>query len=241
MNHLLARTKGQNGEFVKVMSNENDLFDLPDLSENLTYTQSYTLEDDEWYKLDGFLSLGYENDLIGTIFDSTVYNQIDQQQYSKINYFCSKQGNYFLFQKMFPRRLLRKKWFKISEAPTLETNAPIIVLNSYVDAAYDINADILYFKSIARIKSIFRGIEELYREATQDEVNDFLNHNFISLDETFTSDNVKTANRKRIAIAIDTLNQFTEDDERQIFQYIRSYCEDVPVNGNLFLSAQRII
>ncbi|MDY0387531.1 MAG: hypothetical protein RBT65_10470 [Methanolobus sp.] len=235
MNHLLARTKGQNGEFVKVMSNENDLFDLPDLSENLTYTQSYTLEDDEWYKLDGFLSLGYENDLIGTIFDSTVYNQIDQQQYSKINYFCSKQGNYFLFQKMFPRRLLRKKWFKISEAPTLETNAPIIVLNSYVDAAYDINADILYFKSIARIKSIFRGIEELYREATQDEVNDFLNHNFISLDETFTSDNVKTANRKRIAIAIDTLNQFTEDDERQIFQYIRSYCEDVPVNGESFL------
>lgn len=136
---------------------------------------------------------------------------------------------------MSSARLLNKKWFEISGAPRLEINKPIIILNSYVDAAYSINDDILYFKNIATIKSMFKGIEELYREATQAEVDDFLNHNFISLAETFTSDNVKTFNRKRIAIAIDILNQFTEDDERQIFQYIRSYCEDVPVNGEAFL------
>lgn len=235
MNHLLAKITGRNGAILKVMSDENDLFDLPDLTETITYTTSYTLEDDEWYELDNFLSRGYENDLIGRPFDSTVYNQITKRQYSKINYFCSKQSNFFLFQKMSSTRLLSKKWFEISGAPRLEINKPIIILNSYVDAAYSINDDILYFKKIPKIKSMFKGIEELYREATQDEVNDFLNHNFISLDETFTSDSVKTANRKRIAIAIDTLNQFTEDDERQIFQYIRSYCEDVPVNGETFL------
>ncbi|WP_231593736.1 hypothetical protein [Methanosarcina siciliae] len=217
------------------MSDENDLFDLPDLSDTLTYTPSYKLEDYEWYKLDNFLSRGYENDLIGTTFDSTAYNQITRQQYSKINYLCSKQGDFFLFQKMSSARLLSKKWFEISGVPRLEINKPIIILNSYADAAYSISDDILYFKNIATIKSMFKGIEELYREATQAEVNDFLNHNFISLAETFTSDKVKTSNRKRIAIAIDILSKFTEDDERQIFQYIRSYCEDVPVNGEIFL------
>jgi hypothetical protein len=235
MNHLLAKITGQNGAILKVMSDENDLFDLPDLSDTLTYTPSYKLEDYEWYKLDNFLSRGYENDLVGTTFNSTVYNQITKQQYSKINYLCSKQGDFLLFQKMSSTRLLNKRWFEISGAPRLEINKPIIILNSYIDAAYSINDDILYFKNIATIKSMFKGIEELYREATQAEVDDFLNHNFIYLAGTFTSDKVKTSNRKRIAISIDILSKFTEDDEKQIFQYIRSYCEDVPVNGEAFL------
>jgi len=235
MNHLLAKIKARNAEFLKVMSDERDLFDMPDLSDNQTYSPLYKLEDDEWYKLDNFLSLGYENSLIGSTFNSTDYNQITEQQYSKINYLCSKQGDFFLFQKMSSTRLLYKKWFYISGAPHLEINKPIIILNSFVDAVYDINGDSLYFKNIARIKSMFRGIEELYREATQDEVDTFLEQDFISLEGTFTSNNVKTANRKRIAMVIDTINQFTPDDKQQIFQYIRSYCEDVPVDGGNFL------
>jgi hypothetical protein len=235
MNYLLAKVGGRKGGFLKVMSNEEELFNMPDLSDTQIYSPSYKLEDNEWYKLADFLSLGYENDLIGTAFNSTDYNQINRQQYSAISYFCSKQGDFYLFQKMSATRLLNKKWFQISGTPTLEINKPIIVLNSYVDAVYDINTDILYFKNIATVKSMFKGIEELYREATQDEVDDFLSHNFISLDDNFTSESVKTNNRKRIAIAIDILNQFTEDDERQIFQYIRSYCKDVPVDGDTFL------
>ena len=235
MNHLLAKIKARNAEFLKVMSDERDLFDMPDLSDNQTYSPLYKLEDDEWYKLDNFLSLGYENSLIGSTFNSTDYNQITKQQYSKINYLCSKQGDFFLFQKMSSTRLLYKKWFYISSAPQLEIDKPIIILNSFVDAVYDINGDGLYFRNIARIKSMFRGIEELYREATQDEVDTFLEQDFISLEGTFTSNNVKTANRKRIAMVIDTINQFTPDDKQQIFQYIRSYCEDVPVDGDNFL------
>lgn len=235
MNHLLAKIKARNAEFLKVMSDERDLFDMPDLSDNQTYSPLYKLEDDEWYKLDNFSSLGYENSLIGSTFNSTDYNQITKQQYSKINYLCSKQGDFFLFQKMSSTRLLYKKWFYISGVPQLEIDKPIIILNSFVDAVYDINGDGLYFRNIARIKSMFRGIEELYREATQDEVDTFLEQDFISLGGTFTSNNVKTANRKRIAMVIDTINQFTPDDKQQIFQYIRSYCEDVPVDGDNFL------
>lgn len=235
MNYLLAEIKGRNAEFLKVMSVQRGVFDLPDLSDSQAYSPAYKLEDGEWFKLDNFLSLGYENNFIGSTFDSTVYNQITVRQYSKINYLCSKQGNFFLFLKMFPTQLIYKKWFRISSEPTLEIDKPIIILNSFVDAVYDINADSLYFKNIARVKSIFKGIEELYREATQAEVDAFLEQDFISLDETFTCNNVKTANRKRIAMAIDTLNQFTQEDKKQIFQYIRSYCEEVPIDDDTFL------
>lgn len=235
MNHLLAKIKGRNGGFFKVMSDERGVFDMPEFSDNKPYSPSYKLDDGEWYKLDNILSRDYENGLIENNFNSTDYNQIIKQQYSKINYLCSKQGDFFLFQKMSSTRLLHKKWFYISGAPTLEIDKPIIILDSFVDAVYDISGDSLYFKNIAKVKSMFKGIEELYREATQDEVDAFLNHDFISLKETFTSDNVKTANRKRIAMAIDILDQFTQDDEKQIFQYICSYCGDVPVNDETFL------
>ena len=235
MNHLLAKIKARDVEFLKVMSDERDIFDMPDLSDSQAYSPSYKLEDGEWYKLDNFLNRDYENSLIGITFNSTDYNQITKKQYSNINYLCSKQGEFFLFQKMSPTRLLHKKWFHISDAPTLETDKPIIILNSFVDAVYDINVDSLYFMNIARVKSMFKGIEELYREATQAEVDAFLEHDFISLEETFPSNNVRTANRKRIAMAIDILDKFTQDDKRHIFQYIRSYCEDVPVDSNGFI------
>ena len=235
MNYLLAKIRASNAEFWKVMSDERNIFDLPDLSDNQVYSPSYKLEDGEWYKLDNFLSRDYENGLIGITFNSTAYNQITKQQYSKINYLCSKQGDYYLFQKMSLTRLVHKKWFYISGAPTLEIDKPIIILNSFVDAVYDISGDNLYFKNIATIKSMFKGIEELYREATQSEVDTFLEHGFISVDGTFTSKNVKTANRKRIAMVIDTINQFTQDDKQYIFRYIKSYCEDVPIDGDTFL------
>ena len=238
MNYLLAKIKDRRSGLLKVMSIENDVFDMPDVSDNQVYSPAYKLEDGEWYKLDNFSSRGYGNDLIGSnldgeTFDSTVYNQITEQQYSKINYLCSKQGDFFLFQKMSSTRLLYKKWFYISGAPTLEIDKPIIILNSFVDAIYDINDDILYFRNIAKVKSMFKGIEELYREATQDEVDTFLEYDFISLDDTFTSNNVKPANRKRIAMAIDILDKFLylfnwgeipENDNGRLIEFMEQKC-----------------
>lgn len=75
---------------------------------------------------------------------------------------------------------------------------PIIILNNYLDAIYDIENDILYFRDLGRIKPIFKGIEELYREATQQEVTDFLSNDFLELTDEYTALKVKSANRKRI-------------------------------------------
>jgi hypothetical protein len=116
----------------------------------------------------------------------------------------------------------------------LHINKPIIVLNNYVDAVYKAAEDQLYFKDIVKVKSIFRGIEELYREATNAEVDGFLGQDFIGLVNGFSGISVKTANRKRIAQVIDTFNNFSASDRQSIFQYIHQYCADVPLSGDIF-------
>lgn len=234
MTYLMAKTKGKSGEILKVLSAKDEIFEVPDLSHFVKYSNKHILEDEEWFVLDKFKSKRYRNEFIDDSFNSTNYNQIVKNQYQKIEYFCSKQNNYFLFQKLTPVRILQKKWFKISDAPSLEIDAPIIVLNDFVDAAYELAVDKLYFKKIEAIKSMFDGIEELYREATQKEVDTFLREDFIVLKDSFDGTKVKTANRKRIAMAIDALKDFTKEDKKQIFEYIKEYCEDVPVEGNAF-------
>lgn len=235
MKFLLAKTRGRNSQLFKVMASNDDLLVIPDLSSSVDYSAEYKLEEDEWFKLENFSDLGYENVLIENPFNSTEFNQILANTYSKIDYFCFKNDHIFLFQKMSSSQLLRKKWFEISDAPTLETDKPIIVLNDFVDAVYNQTDDVLYFKDIARIKPMFRGIGELYREATQDEVDAFLEHDFISLADGYTSLHIKTANRKRIAIAMDTFNGFSDDEKQQIFEYTRIYCDDIQCIATSFV------
>jgi len=235
MNYLIAKLKGPGNNFLKVIASRNDILEVPDLSNTQSYTAGYKLEDDEWFKLDNFLSRNYQNGLIEQTFNGTSLNQITVDKYPDIKYLCSKQNNLFLFQKMSTTQLLTKKWFKVTDSPTLQTDKPIIVINEWIDAVYDKNIDTLYFKEIAKIKPMFRGIESLYRTATQTEVNNFLAQSFITLGSNYTSTDVKTANRKRVAMALDTLNSFTSSEVTQVVNYTKSYCPTVPTSGSNFV------
>jgi hypothetical protein len=145
---------------------------------------------------------------------------------------CSYQTGVYFFQKISNKQLIRKKYFTLSDEPTLYENAPIIVINDYADAIYVKNEDTLYFKNLSSITTIFRGIDILYREATQEETQEFLDNDFIELANDFSADNVKKANRKRIALAMETLQKFKPREKKQIFSYIREYCEDLQFDEN---------
>lgn len=235
MNYLLAKLKGRGNEFYKVVASRNDILDVPDLANTQNYSPEYKLEDDEWFKLDDFRARNYTNGLIENSFSGTTFNQITTDKYEDIKYLCCKQNDLYLFQKMSSNQLLSKKWFRITDAPTLQTDKPIIVINEWIDAVYDKSNDTLYFKDIVKIQQMFKGIETLYREATQVEVNTFLDKHFISLGESFTSNKVKVANRRRIAMALDTLNSFSEEQLVEIVEYTKSYCVNVPVDGETFV------
>ena len=74
----------------------------------------------------------------------------------------------------------------------------------------------------------------LYREATQEETDSFLANDFISLKDDYSGSKVKTANRKRIALAAKTLSELDEPDRKNIFKYIGDYCPGLKVSENSF-------
>lgn len=80
------------------------------------------------------------------------------------------------------------------------------------------------------LKKIFKGIEELYREATDEETTEFLNSSFINLTSGYSTLEVKTANRKRITMALETLKKFNPKEKKQIVKYISKYCKNLKTN-----------
>jgi hypothetical protein len=227
MNHLIAKTKGRHGDFFKVISDE-EIFELPDdLNNTVEYEADHNLDEDSWFAITEFSEKDYCIDFLTKRFISADYNQIAQGDYTKIDYLCSYQTGVYFFQKVSGKQLIRKKYFTLSDEPTLYEDAPIIVIDDYADAIYVRNEDTLYFKNLTSITSIFSGIDILYREATQEETQEFLNNDFIELANEFSADNVKKANRKRIVMAMATLATFTPVQRQTIFTYIREYCEDL--------------
>jgi hemerythrin-like domain-containing protein len=115
-----------------------------------------------------------------------------------------------------------------------EENSSSIFINEYADAIYSPTENNLYFRKLRDISAIFDGIDILYREATEEEVKNFLDYNFIELSEGFASDNVKTNNRKRIAMALETLRKFSDDEKRTVFEYIKDYCPELANENSKF-------
>ena len=231
MNHLLARTKGRNADFFKVISNE-EIFDLPDDLDNpIEYDSDYKLEDDEWFAIESFSGKEYYIDFLNRIFVSTEYDQIARANYGNISYLCAYQSGIYYFQKVGTRQFISKKLLSLNSL-TITENEPIIVINDYADAIYNKAEDILYFKNLLSISTIFRGIDVLYKKATQEDTEQFLEEDFIKLGDNYTAENVKKANRKRIAMAMETISHFNQQEKSTIFTYIRGYCEYLEFDEN---------
>lgn len=227
MNHLLAKKGGRNGAYVKIMS-DNNIFQLPeDLDNPHVYDNDHKLDDDEWFAITDFSNSEYSIDFINTDFNSAEYNQIANIDYANLKFLCSYQNdNFYFFQKITSSQTITRKWFKMSNEPVLSED-PIIIIKPYSDAIYDKEQDTLYFKNLTAITTIFPEIGNLYKEATDADTEDFLNNDFINLINNYDIIKVKTANRKRIAMAMDSLSKFTAVEKNQIFEYIKEYCTEL--------------
>ncbi len=231
MNNLIAKIKGRNGNFFKVISDEL-IFNLPtDLDNPIEYNTDYKLEDDEWFAIEQFSEKEYCIDFLTNRFISTEYDIIPQNQYNNINYLCSYQEDIYYFQKVNNRHYVSKKLLHLNRL-TITESEPIIVINEYADAIYIKDEDTLYFKKLTAISTIFKGIDTLYKEATQEDTENFLNNDFINLGGNYDATKVKKANRKRIAMAMETISHFSNEEKSSIFGYIREYCEDLEFDEN---------
>jgi hypothetical protein len=234
MDHLLAKVKRKITLF-NVLS-EDAIYNIPDLNDSVDYNPSTTLDEGEWYRITELSEREFNLPFLQEDFVSGEYNQIAENDYIKIDYLCSVQeeGEYYCFQKLFSGQLIKKHWLNFSNQPTIQKEKPVIILNQVPDAIYDKEEDVLYFKKLPPLKTIFRGIDTLYREATDDETQTFLDNDFITLADGFNAAAVKIPNRKRIAMVLDTLNGYSTRKKRSIFRYISQYCDDIQFENNSF-------
>lgn len=236
MNQLIAKIRDRsktNCKYRKVISGKN-VFALPEsFSDTIEYDPSSLLEDEQWYAISDFSTMPYCLDFLKDVdFDSVDYEQLELEDFEKLDYLFSYQDEVFYFQNITRSQLVKKKRLSFGESFKFESNNASIAIRETADAIYIKNEDTLCFRKLSSISSIFPGIDQLHRKATEAETTEFLDKDFITLSGGFSSMNVKIANRKRIALALDTLNNFCPEDKQAVFSYIKGYCPDLTTSAD---------
>ncbi|AFQ45262.1 hypothetical protein [Desulfosporosinus meridiei] len=237
MNHLIAklRLRGNVPKYKKLLSDVS-LYELPDdFVSYVQYSPDHNLDEDSWFGIAQFSTKAFCLDFLKTPFNSAEYDVLNTIDVDKLDFLCSYQNeNEYYFQNVTKAQLLSKKRLYLGDAFRYEENCKTIVINSIADAIYIRDQDILYFKRLPKISCIFKGMDVLYREATEVETADFLLSEFVQLDEEFSVAKVGKANRHRIAMALDTLNNFEVEQKGTVMDYIRDYCPDLEYQNNAF-------
>ncbi|AQS39793.1 hypothetical protein Sps_04710 [Shewanella psychrophila] len=234
MSMLLVKPNHKHDPLHIAISHENDIYAMPDLTDVIDYTPTHKLEINEWFKINCFLDKGFHNDFIcEERINPADYLRLDANKFAKSKYICVEEKGFKFFQKLVTSNFICKKMFDFNNASFVE-NGNYIAINKLPDAAYDIDNDTLYFKDLSRINSLFDNIDSLYRDATTEEVDTFLNSDLICPNAA-KDFNVGIPNRKKIALALEKLERFTVEDKKVINRYIKQYYPQIPHENNKFV------
>lgn len=219
--------KLQDNRYRKIASTDETIYSNKsiDTSMSMPYRPSALLDEGEWFSIDNASAQPYKIDLLTSDYSSVDFESLSRYEFGNISFIFVQIDNQLCIQKVSKSKLIAKKALVFfGESFKYNSDRLEIVINPVPDAIYDKNTDILYFKKLKSITSIFDGIDELYKEATEDEVKAFLNSDFIKLKPGYDASKVKVMNRKRIALAIKVLENLDERSKNNIFKYIKEYC-----------------
>ena len=228
MDHILAKVKSRGKKKYFKLISDKVLYEIEtiDSSTCVPYNPDHNLDEDCWFKIERFSQQPFCIDLLKEDFDSKDYDDLKKNQFNQIAYLFSVQGDDFYFQKITPSLFIKRKTLVFGEVAKVEESENRLVINRTPDAVYYKESDTLIFRYLATISSIFKGIDELYKEATFEEVRSFLDKSFIELKDTYSVNNVSKTNRKRIALAITTVKTLSTIDQTTLLKYIDDYCKE---------------
>lgn len=238
MDNICVKLKQrEKAKYRKLLSVNDSLYAPFTISADMvsTYTPGALLEDGEWFCIHEMSQKEFCIDILKADYSSVDFRTLDRGDFTKIDFLFIVTENHIVFQNVSKAKLLSKRCiFALGEGYQYQDDCSQIVINDIPDAIYDKVNDALYFRRLESITSIFRGIDQLYREATDEETTQFLNNEFINLKDGYSTASVKTANRKRIALAMKTLNALNDSDRKNIFAYIGDYCPELQVSEDSF-------
>lgn len=240
MSYLYARIKqrGKQEKIRKILQTDEELYNSAKslVLEQIPYSQDSILDDGVWYFIDNFSSTRHFIDILAKEINSVDHNSLTSDEFRQLDYMfsLSDDRNEFYFQKVGKAALVQKKRFLVfGNRFEYHSDCSSVVINSIPDAIYLKNVDRLFFRKLASITGIFPAISELYREATNEETEQFLQMDFL-ITEGITVELVKTPNRKRIAMAMEILNSLSKPQKKEIYQYIAEYCPGISDGKNRF-------
>lgn len=227
----------EKNKYRKIVSTDETIYESVStiINSSSPYAAGATLEEGEWFYVENAKNQPYALEVLDHNFESVDFDSLDRNDFGKIDFLFAHIGDDIFFQNISKSRLISKKSIIcFGENFEYKNNQQEIVVNDIPDAIFVADQNRLYFRRLESITSIFKGIDQLYREATEEEVSAFLENDFISLQDDYSATNVKTANRKRIALAKKTLDALSKDDQEKIFTYIGEYCPDLKTDENAF-------
>lgn len=235
MNHLIAKVRGRaDNKYLKLLSSDKAFYKLT-IEESLNYSPETLLEDRQWYRIDIFSKSGFCIPLLTDPWNSTAFPQMDSIMLDQLEYLCAYQSkNEFHFQRVYKKSILRKKLLCIGDSIRLDDKEDRLVLEEEPDAVYYRDQNCLYFRKLETIAPVFKGIDTLYREATEDEVKTFLLNDFIRLEDGFSSVKVGKANRRRIVMAMNILNTMNDSQKVRLFSYTSRYYPELKYSKKSF-------
>lgn len=227
MSYLMAKFKNEQQYFKVLTLTDNDqVFPRFEVEHIKLYDAKYKLEDEEYFKIAEFSEEGFCLDVLKREFSDTEYNSVRSVDEVKMEYIFWVKDSEYYFQRVTPTQVVDRKFLSFSNYVLVE-NGPGLFIKEEADAYYNKNEDALYFKNLNAIKGIFPGIDVLFREATDTEVEDFLGKPFINLHGDYGRESVKIYNRKRIGSIIDLINQLSNEQLESILDYVKKYCDDL--------------
>ena len=198
---------GKVGQIYRKLENSKDISELVtpeiDPENSREFDPEIKLEHDEWFYVeidDSHMSMvkEYEDKFLNTVG----LNDVNEAEFSKIDLIFRKvENDGLVFQKITQsKRLVDKSILKLrhrrAERTIIENG---IELKSENDAYFDGN-DKLYFKNFRTIRSLFKGIDDYYRIASQAEVDEFKEFYLVRFVKEFK---IKTNNLKMLAVLKD--------------------------------------
>ena len=238
MANLCAKLKQrEKNKYRKVLSTDDPVYAIEDItiSTSTPYVPGAALEDGEWFSVQNASGQEYKIDLLTGEQGTIDFNSLSRNEFGSVGFIFTEVNNLICFQNVSKARLVSKKCVLfLGENFEYKADRREIVINTFPDAIYDKTTDVLYFKRLESITSIFRGIDQLYKEATEEETTQFLSNDFIQLKQDYNASKVKTPNRKGIALAQKTLESLDADSRKNIFAYIGEYCPELKVSETSF-------
>lgn len=230
MGYLYAKIKarGNGTKIRKMIQTDSPMYPrlVEVVKETVPYSQETNIEEGVWYCLKDFSKSSYSLDILTADISSSDFDNLKDEEFGHLDYifYLSEDHNEMYFQNLGRASLVSQKRFLfLKNGYKYEPECKSIAIKDYPDAIYNKGDDCLLFRNLSYITGIFPGIGALYREATNEETEQFLNMDFITKDG-ITVEVVKTPNRKRIALAMETLKHLNKKQKKEIYGYIAEYC-----------------